>query len=297
MTCRPQIMPDRLQGPRVSTKNRPGDLQSRISSQQPASSRTRIETLEKVKVPSRGGSGHQQTTPGNVVDPRRSARKPGKSTPNGNISPSRDPRLRRSEELTPLASASKPMQISSMLSRTLPAEPRMLGEPPTQPFRDMPVEVGATASQASVQHGQIQSHSSHPREAHVSPALGSEKEAVSQAPGQNDDDDLHPQAFITHDDDDAAHLIPTTSAPTAVNISTDEAIAACWKAFADEELVKQAQHEAEMSRLRSQQELEMTHELTEKMRGKREDADAARKAAVRKQQEAHERRMAELRRR
>lgn len=76
-----------------------------------------------------------------------------------------------------------------------------------------------------------------------------------------------------------------------------DALDARLAAFEEEERAKQAEHEADLARTVRRQRLEYEREVEAVISKKKHAADVARRAAVQQQEEAHERRLAELRRR
>lgn len=229
-----------------------------------------------------------------------------------NISP-RDPRLKRGSALTPLVSPLQSLRTSLEPGEVVSVEPKMLGEPPSNPSQHRPHGVGATPSQASVRQEEHHPHSSSQREAYVPPASGGKKEGVPQASGQKDNH--HSPAHTQNENrpsqapnqiDHRSSQAPTRNEdhPTPVSDPNEhsaddslETIEARMKAFEEEERVRQKQHEEELAQKKRQQRTEFEHELEEKINQKKRDADLARRAAVQKQEEEHEERLAELRRR
>ena len=151
-----------------------------------AHSRTRTETLEVV-IPSRGKSEQQQASR-KAIGPSHSARKASqtrKSAPHDVVA-SRDPRLRRGEDSTPLVSDLKSTQMSPSHNGLAPVGPRMLGEPSPHPSPSGLHEVVADASQAPYQQEELQPHSSSQREAYVPPASSKQRGDVTWFSGQRE---------------------------------------------------------------------------------------------------------------
>lgn len=167
-------------------------------------------------------------------------------------------------------------------------EAQMQKESAPQAFlpQDMPLTVDTTHSHTSAQQGNYQPHTPPDQQkAHLSlapPSSTNEKDGLPQpatsSSGPNDSTNPHP--------------------PPTPTVSPIEATAnARLQVLADEERIKQARHDDEMARLRTQQDAEYEAELEEVIMQRRDEAERARRAAVQRLKEEHERRMEELRRR
>ncbi len=274
-----------------------------------------LQPLRDTPIPGTSPKGRTSTI--DTSEHRTTSRQaPGRmSTPPStrpNISP-RDPRRRRDSALTPLESRLRTLQVSPEFRDTSSTKPQMLGEPPSNPFQRSPLGVGAIPSQTSGRQEEHQSSSSSQREAYAPPSSIKNNEDVSQGYGRKDE--AHPSALSQNEDRpsrassqahsyssqpparNADHLAPA-SAPNEHSADDNRALVESrMKAFFEEDRVKQKQHEEERARERLQKRRELEHQLDEKINRLKHEADMARKVDVQKEEEEHERLMAELRQR
>lgn len=131
------------------------------------------------------------------------------------------------------------------------------------------------------------------REPHVPPAHSRQGDALPTPSGPKS---KHPSLAPPRTGD---HHLPPSSTPSNAP-SLDETLAtleARMQAFEHEERATQQAHEEDLACRRGRQAEELTREMEEKIRQLKHDAEEARRAAVETLEEAHERRLAELRRR